>query len=85
MRGGLLPDEGVHERHRVRGELFGENRHDRTGGQRFREQITLGVRTVERRELLGFTDRDREMIRDRSAKMALTLLRYHLIDQKPPF
>ncbi len=28
---------------------------------------------------------DREMIRDRSAKMALSLLRYHLIDKQPPF
>jgi PncC family amidohydrolase len=28
---------------------------------------------------------DREFIRDRSAKMALTLLRYHLLGQKMPF
>jgi nicotinamide-nucleotide amidase len=28
---------------------------------------------------------DREMIRDRSAKMALTLLRYHLLGKTPPF
>lgn len=28
---------------------------------------------------------DREMIRDRSAKMALTLLRYHLLGETPPF
>ena len=28
---------------------------------------------------------DREFIRDRSAKMALSLLRYHLLAQKPPF
>jgi nicotinamide-nucleotide amidase len=28
---------------------------------------------------------DREFIRDRSAKMALTLLRYHLLGQRPPF
>jgi nicotinamide-nucleotide amidase len=28
---------------------------------------------------------DREMIRDRSAKMALTMLRYHLLERKMPF
>jgi nicotinamide-nucleotide amidase len=28
---------------------------------------------------------DREMIRDRAAKMALTLLRFHLLGQSPPF
>jgi PncC family amidohydrolase len=28
---------------------------------------------------------DREMIRDRSAKMALTVLRYHLLGRKMPF
>jgi nicotinamide-nucleotide amidase len=28
---------------------------------------------------------DREFIRDRSAKMALALLRYHLLGQRPPF
>ncbi|HXE54327.1 MAG TPA: competence/damage-inducible protein A [Tepidisphaeraceae bacterium] len=28
---------------------------------------------------------DREFIRDRAAKMALTLLRYHLLDERPPF
>jgi len=28
---------------------------------------------------------DREMIRDRSAKMALTLLRFHLLGQRLPF
>lgn len=28
---------------------------------------------------------DREFIRDRSAKMALTLLRFHLLNEKPPF
>jgi nicotinamide-nucleotide amidase len=28
---------------------------------------------------------DREMIRDRSAKMALTLVRFHLLGHKPPF
>jgi nicotinamide-nucleotide amidase len=28
---------------------------------------------------------DREMVRDRAAKMALSMLRYHLLDQKMPF
>ncbi len=28
---------------------------------------------------------DREMVRDRSAKMALSMLRYHLLDKKMPF